>query len=237
MGRRTFKRPVQGGCLECHVTSIVPVSSDATANRFDPASLVPGIGCTACHGPGEAHVAAERAVGAGHGKAADPMILNPVRFSRERQIDMCALCHSGIQRMALQAAFSYIPGEPLTRYFAPLPGADEGRPDVHGNQVGLLERSRCFRSSPQMTCSTCHDVHTTGAPIEAYAKRCQTCHEWQRCGVAHQLGASIQNKCISCHMPLERTEAIISVTAGQKVQATMRTHWIKVYPPTSTAAQ
>ncbi len=236
-GTADFHRPVQAGCLECHVTGIVPVSSDATANRFDRASLVPGIGCRSCHGPGEAHVAAERTSAATHRKAADPMILNPARFSRERQMDMCALCHSGIQRVALQPAFSYVPGEPLARYFAPLPGADQDRPDVHGNQVGLLERSRCFRSSAQMTCSTCHDVHTTGAPVEAYAQRCLTCHQWQSCGVAHKLGASIQNKCIGCHMPLQQTEAIISVTAGQKVQATMRTHWIKVYAPESTAAQ
>ncbi len=236
-GTADFHRPVQPGCLECHVTSIVPVSPDATANRYDRASLVPGIGCRACHGPGEAHIATERTAATGHGKAVDPMILNPGRFSRERQMDMCALCHSGIQRVALQPAFSYVPGSPLTRYFSSLPGADQGRPDVHGNQVGLLERSQCFRSSEQMTCSTCHDVHTTGEPIEAYAQRCLRCHQWQSCGVAHKLGVSIQSKCIGCHMPLQKTEAIVSVTAGKQVQATMRTHWIKVYRPEDAAAQ
>ena len=236
-GTADFRRPVQAGCLECHVTSITSLSSDATANRYERASLVTGIGCRTCHGPSEAHVAAEQAAARSRVKVADPMILNPARFSRDRQIDMCALCHSGIQRTALQPAFSYVPGQPLAHYFGSFPGSDQDRPDVHGNQVGLLERSRCFRSSAEMTCSTCHDVHTSGQSLEAYAKRCLTCHQWQNCGEAEKLGASIQSKCIGCHMPLQQTDAIISVTAGQRVQATMRTHWIKVYAADSKTRQ
>ena len=235
-GTADFRRPVQPGCLECHATAVTPLSVDASANSYERESLVPGIGCRTCHGPGDAHVVAERNAALTHAHLTDTAILNPAHFTRERQLDLCAVCHSGIQRVALMPAFSYVPGSPLAKFFHSLPGADQDRPDVHGNQVGLLERSRCFRSSPQMTCSTCHNVHTTGQPVEAYAKTCLTCHQWQSCGEAHRLGAAIQGKCIGCHMPLQQTSAIVSVTAGEQVQATMRTHWIKAYgsnPPVS----
>lgn len=235
-GTADFHRPVQPGCLECHATAIQALSSESTTNSYEPHSFVAGISCETCHGAGAKHVAAETlAAASGVKKASDPGILNPAHFARDRQLDLCAVCHSGIQRTELAPAFSYVPGEPLARYFTPLPGADTDRPDVHGNQVGLLKRSRCFLSSPQMTCSTCHDVHTTGQPLEAYARKCLTCHQWQSCGEAHRIGPSIASQCIGCHMPLQQTNAIISVTAGQRVQATMRTHWIKVYKTGSSA--
>ena len=236
-GTADFGRPVQPGCLECHVTKIVPLSADATANAYARGSLVAGIGCATCHGPGEAHVAAETAAAARGGKAESTGILNPARFSRDRQVDLCALCHSGLQRKELTAAFRYVPGEPLSRYFESVSTAVEDRPDVHGNQVGLLQRSRCFAQSDTMTCSTCHDVHTVGQPVAAYAPRCLSCHTWQSCGESHRLGASIQTRCIDCHMPVQETNAIVSVTAGARVQARMRTHWIKVYAAQDAKAQ
>ena len=228
-GTADYKRPVQPGCLECHATAAVALSADAGTNSYQRASLVYGISCETCHGAGGAHVAAEKAASAQGGKAAEAGILNPAKFSRERQLDLCALCHSGIQRSALQPAFTYVPGQALGDFYKPLPGAEQGRPDVHGNQVGLLERSRCFRESDGMTCSTCHNVHTVEQPAASYSPRCLTCHTWQSCGEAHRLGAAIQKNCINCHMPVQATEAIVSTTAGERIQASMRTHWIRVY--------
>jgi len=43
----------------------------------------------------------------------------------------------------------------------------------------------------------------------------------------------IVNRCIDCHMPVEKTNVIVSETAGQVVQAKMRNHWIKVYESVS----
>jgi hypothetical protein len=40
----------------------------------------------------------------------------------------------------------------------------------------------------------------------------------------------IENRCIDCHMPIEETGVIASETAGHVVHATMRNHWIKIYP-------
>lgn len=228
-GTADFKRPVQPGCLECHATFALALSTDA-GNSYERSSLVYGISCETCHGPGQAHVAAERSAATqGTRGAQDAAILNPAHFSRDRQIDLCALCHSGIQRTALAPAFSYVPGQPLSTFYKPANDSEQTRPDVHGNQVGLLERSRCFRASPDMTCSTCHDVHSAEKPAASYSPRCLSCHRWQSCGEAHRIGAAIQADCITCHMPVQPTEAIVSTTAGARIQASMRTHWIKVY--------
>ncbi len=138
-----FSRAIYPRCLECHTTAITPLSSDPLSNHYDKSSLVLGISCETCHGQGKKH----------------PSILNPAKFSRDRQVDLCALCHSGGQREELEPAFTYLPGQPLDSYLKPNPGDAADQPEVHGNQVGLLKRSRCYLSSPTMSCSTCHDVH------------------------------------------------------------------------------
>jgi hypothetical protein len=225
-GTAEFSRPVNPACLECHASYIRALSSDPATNRYDRKSLVPGISCENCHGPGANHVRQElRHESAGKG----PLILNPGKFSRDLQVELCAECHNGIQRESLKPAFSYIPGKPLKEFFKPLPTPEVAHPDVHGNQVGLLQRSKCYRSSAQMSCSTCHDVHKTGQSLESYSLKCLSCHQWQSCGMAGKLGHQIANKCIDCHMPSEETNVIVSQTAGQVVHAKMRNHWIKVY--------
>ena len=226
-GTVDFSRPVNPGCLECHASYIQPLSTDPTTNHYDRTSLVTGITCERCHGPGAEHIARQRDGTAG---TAGQAILNPARFSRDRQVDLCALCHNGIRRETIAPAFSYVPGQPLSNYFKPLPVSTAEHPDVHGNQVGLLERSRCYLSSPQMSCSTCHDVHALERPAAAYSERCLNCHRWQSCGVSKRLGHAITNNCIDCHMPVEQTNVIVSETEDRIVQASMRNHWIKVYP-------
>lgn len=226
-GSANFSRPVNPGCLECHASFIQPLSTDPFTNRYDRASLVTGITCEYCHGPGEEHIARQKA---GTARSRGEAILNPATFPRDRQVDLCALCHNGVNREATAPAFSYVPGRPLSDYFKPLPMTASDRPDVHGNQVGLLQRSRCYLSSPQMSCSTCHDVHSVERPAAAYSERCLGCHQWQSCGVAKKLGHQITKNCIDCHMPVQPTNVIVSETADDVVRATMRNHWIKVYP-------
>jgi cytochrome c553 len=229
-GSVDFSRPVNPGCLECHATYIRPLTQDPTTNRYDRDSLVTGISCERCHGPGAKHVTSQKAGSAS--ASTGQSILNPAKFSRDRQVDLCALCHNGIQREATAAAFSYIPGKSLSDYFKPMEVKSAEHPDVHGNQVGLLQRSRCYLSSPNMTCSTCHDVHAKEQPAAAYSSKCLTCHQWQSCGVSKTMGHSIASNCIDCHMPAEPTSVIVSETANKVVRATMRNHWIKVYPDT-----
>ena len=224
-GTMSFSRAVTPRCLECHATYIEPRSPDPLTNEYDPASLVTGISCERCHGPGASHISLHQAkVPAGE------TILNPARFSRDRQVDLCALCHNGIRTDELVAAFSYVPGKALDNYLRPNEGEVAAHPDVHGNQVGLLEKSRCYLSSPSMSCSTCHNIHQPERAAAAYSDRCLTCHQVESCGMAKTMGHKIAENCIDCHMPVEPTNAIASETAGQVIRPKMRNHWIKVYP-------
>jgi hypothetical protein len=226
-GTADFSRPVNPGCLECHATYVRPLSNDTLTNSYDKQTLVTGISCETCHGPGAEHVA-RYSNGAMH--PADSAILNPAKFSRDRQVDACAYCHNGIQRQALTAAFSFVPGRPIADFFKPLPTEAAAHPDVHGNQVGLLQRSRCYLSSPEMSCATCHNPHAPEKAPASYSTACLKCHQWTSCGESKRLGPSIAKNCIDCHMPVEPTNVIASETAGEVVRAKMRNHWIKVYP-------
>lgn len=227
-GPPVFDRPASPRCLECHVTYLEPLSPDPADNRYERATLVPGISCEVCHGPGALHAEQHRLGGAT--VLSTEAIGNPTHFSRDRQIDMCALCHNGAQQTLLGEAFSYKPGQPLSEYLKSNPADDLPRPDVHANQVELLKRSRCYLNSPQMSCSTCHQVHAPERAAASYSPRCLTCHRVESCGMEKKLGAKIADNCIDCHMPVLRTDAIISQTGGKVIRTQMRTHWIKVYP-------
>lgn len=228
-GTANFARRVDPRCLECHTTYIKPLSRDPQTNFYDKTSLVTGISCESCHGPGEEHIALEKSSSAMK-ETGESDILNPAKFDRERRVDQCALCHNGTQREEVAPAFSYFPGRPLDDYLAPNPMDTVEHPDVHGNQVGLLKRSRCYLTSPLMTCSTCHNVHAPELTIAQYSSRCLTCHQWKTCGVASKLGSSIRRNCIDCHMPMEQTNSVVSETAGRALRTTIRNHWIKIYP-------
>lgn len=234
-GTADFSRPVYPRCLECHVTYIKALSADPRTNSYDKESLVTGIFCETCHGPGAEHIERQNARPASKEGSAEQAILNPAKFSRDRQVDLCALCHNGIQRDEVKPAFSYIPGKPLDDYLTPNPVDAVMHPDVHGNQVGLLKKSRCYLSSPAMTCSTCHDVHAPERAAAAYSDRCLSCHRWESCGMSKKMGRKIANNCIDCHMPLQPTSAIVLERAV--VRPTLRSHWIKVYPEPGNSSE
>ncbi len=230
-GTMVFSRAVVPRCMECHATFIQARSADPLSNKYDPASLMTGIACERCHGPGQAHIAREQANQ--NKPPADPSlsaILNPAKLSRDRQVDLCALCHNGIRSEELVPAFSYVPGKSLDSYLHPSEGDLAEHPNVHGNQVGLLEKSRCYLSSPNMSCSTCHDVHQPERAAGTYSDRCLSCHRVESCGRFKTMGQKIAENCIDCHMPVQSTNAIVSETAGQVIRPKMRNHWIKVYP-------
>jgi Cytochrome c554 and c-prime len=225
-GLANFERTIPPRCLECHASFIRTTAPGTFDNHYDRASLVPGVSCETCHGPGQEHIARHSA---GSRPPTGQAILNPAVFSRDRQIDLCALCHNGIERPQVGPAFSYLPGQPLDSYLKPNPMDNTTRPDVHGNQVGLLKRSRCFLSSTNMTCTTCHDVHTPDRDAASYSGRCLQCHQVTSCGMYKTMGEQIAKNCIDCHMPLLRTSAILASQGNETIGTKIRTHWIKVY--------
>ena len=135
-----------------------------------------------------------------HGSAEQhPGIRNPAHLGRDGEIDVCGTCHSGMD--------------------------SDVKADVHGNQVGLLRRSRCFQNSPAMTCATCHNVHRVERNLAALSVNCVKCHAEQKCKLASQ-----SNNCIDCHMPKQDSQAITFRSAGKLMAQSYRTHTIGIYP-------
>jgi Cytochrome c554 and c-prime len=224
-GVANFQRPINSRCLECHGTYFE--SQAPPINRFNQAGFVLGITCEKCHGPGREHAQRESSKSAA---TSDSAILNPSRFPRDRQIDLCAWCHAG-HGEPLSPSFSYIPGESLDKYLD-LPKPDPNAPiDVHGDQVELLKKSRCFQSS-SMTCLTCHDVHTSQRDPIAFSQRCLSCHKPDTAAFPKADHLATSN-CISCHMPMQETNLIVFNWKGTKVKPQVRNHWIKIYPELS----
>jgi Cytochrome c554 and c-prime len=223
-GRANFNRPVGPRCFECHATWIEAQPDLGVVNRYDSTGAILGITCERCHAGGREHVARERSVlRAARGLA----IVNPARLTRERQMDACAQCHGGLGNPILPA-FTYVAGHRLADFVTLTPPPPGGTVDVHGNQVALLQRSRCYQQS-QMTCVTCHDVHATQRDTKQLSGKCLTCHQEQSCKLFPVQGHALAGRCVDCHMPVQSSNLIVSALEGQAKQAQVRSHWIKVY--------
>ena len=174
-------------CFGCHSTA-------ASANQhFDPARLVPGVSCEACHGPGAQHVAA---MNLAQGASSPTFIMNPARLGPVASVDYCGACH----RTAVDVSLMKLTGILTLRFPA-----------------YRLERSRCWgKGDARLTCSACHDPHQSlGRDPGAYDRNCVACHRAGRVGpdTAHRPEAGVargrngrvcpvaQKNCVSCHMP------------------------------------
>ena len=223
-GVMDFGRPISPRCLECHASFFESRSDPSAVNRYNKTNYTLGISCEKCHGPGQEHVARQHSELT---KSSGQAIVNLTKLPRARQLEVCGLCHGGlgIQKVA---AFSYVPGQPLADYVHLKSPEPNEAIDSHGNQVALLERSRCFQSSA-MTCSTCHNVHLTQRNAAAFSGNCLACHKKTSCGMYFKKGDRIAENCIDCHMPKLTSNLIVSTYEGKKAQPQVRAHWIKVY--------
>jgi len=223
-GEIDFARVIVPRCLECHSTSF-KLKQERRALQYSRDYEL-GVACEKCHGDGNRHVQYQASHPA---EVSGKYIINPARFSRERKLDNCALCHSGL-REQLRPPFSYQPGERLDDYLLPHSDRDAPIPDVHGDQVGLLRRSKCFRSSTTLSCSTCHDVHRPQRDLAPFASKCLGCHQIGQHPMAAKIGARMITSCIDCHMPNQRSHAIQINTPTTQSALSFRTHAIGIYP-------
>ena len=228
-----FFKQVHGECMECHGTYASVTQREDGTTIFDSASIVYGIGCERCHGPGAAHVAWHT----DHpGEQAGKYILNARRLDRQQRLDACALCHSGFRKERLPS-FSFTVGDTLDNYStAGYDTADVATLDVHGNQYGLLTASQCFRRSDQLDCSSCHDPHTDEyGKMEVFSRRCMNCHNGtslHSCTFQPVIKMRLTTNCIDCHMPALPSGVITLRVSGQDhpVHDLVRTHRVAVYP-------
>lgn len=241
-----FDRKIMKECFGCHSSNIssryVTTKSSENytfmgmevENFMNKNTLIYGIDCERCHGPAKEHVQA-------HLKFPDlKKAQNMVAFgslNRQQRIDACALCHSGNSKSRLKSRFQYKPGESLSDYFNENPNSrDTLKIDVHGNQLGLLSQSKCFKKSPTMDCISCHNPHQDKPQNDiSYSKICMSCHQEAK-HTALTLNtiskSKLANNCVECHMPQQDSKAI-SFQQSRNAPVTsysLRTHKIGIYP-------
>ncbi len=201
-GQMPDELPADPNCLHCHATD-VQAALPTARNRFPGAPFEQGgIGCSACHGNPSAHLAQ-------HGNGP---ILNPGKLSPARRDSACIQCH-------LEGdAVVYRPGRSLAQFQPGDDLADFAVYFVKARQPGVtaratsqyeaLLRSACKRASgDQLTCTTCHDPHSSPSPaerVEYFRARCLTCHTAAGMAAHHPE----QRDCATCHMPTRSTSDI-----------------------------
>jgi Flp pilus assembly protein TadD len=236
-----FTRTVNHKCMFCH-NAYPNVSPERARQGWDhdvrfPKQLPLGIDCQRCHGPGSEHVRATKA--GGSLPQVRNSIVNPSRLSPERQLDVCMQCHLETTTFRLPESYrrfgrgfySYRPGEPLGDYIvhfdhAPGTGRDDKFEIV--SAAYRLRKSACFlKSDGRLTCTRCHNPHTTIAldkRVDHYRRRCLGCHS-SNAATSHKPMATDfrASDCVACHMPSRRTEDVVHVV--------MTDHWIQRQSP------
>jgi predicted CXXCH cytochrome family protein len=188
-------------CLECHVTDYAK-GYDAATGGYASRWTELGVGCEACHGPGQAHVGVHTA---GHG-------VDPYRAAGARRgvAESCAPCHG----LRVVIADGYVPGSDLADHFD---FALLDAPDFHadGQLRGEAYEWTSFRQSRMaaegVTCGDCHTPHAGTLRRDGDAL-CLQCHEPRLAAPAHTRheAGSAGSACVGCHMPqvtfMERDE-------------------------------
>ncbi|HET9430711.1 MAG TPA: multiheme c-type cytochrome [Chitinophagaceae bacterium] len=236
-GRVVFNRPITSRCLECHTTYAEKLPGKGKAqDEFDQTGILYGVDCEKCHGPSAGHVEyhSQRPGDTGNAK----YIINPSSLTRQQNLDLCMLCHGG-RLTRTKPSFSYQVGDKLTDYFIrDTIGTSPLNIDVHGNQYGLLQASKCFKAS-EMDCGSCHNVHENEkGNIAVFSQRCLSCHSGEHkktCKMTEAIGPGITRNCIDCHMPAQQSHSIAVMIQGSSTPtaALLRTHFIKIYPEES----
>ncbi|MDB5389967.1 MAG: mtrA [Planctomycetaceae bacterium] len=211
-------------CLECHTTYFEHVAG--TENEYHRESILPGVTCENCHGPGREHVDHHRT----HPGLKEAFaIVHPGHLSRERQMDLCAQCHSPALHHR-DKLLSYRPGDDLDKHFRSL--TIEGIENDHvANQTKYLRRSKCFQGSDSLTCHTCHDPHRSTDPKVA-GDACAKCHQPTACHAHERLPVAVRGQCVDCHMPNYYRVAVKFRIADDEYVFPMRPreHRIGIYP-------
>jgi len=236
--------PALPGCLSCH-TSNAQSPAPGTENKYTlPLFAHAGITCERCHGPGAAHA---NAAGT---------IVNPAKLSAERRDAICMQCHLegnvAIEQPGRHLA-DFRPGENLSDYVHYYLYVDEGAQKLRAlGQSEALALSVCKRKSGDaMSCTSCHDPHSSPRAEERvsyYCGKCLACHAEAFAAKHH----AKQPDCTSCHMPRTNSADVAHTQATdhrilrlpplmplQGVQSSTAAHLVRFPPgpPAQASAQ
>ena len=227
-------RPIRDACLKCHVTFAKRQEPSRQGNQFDREQMIYGVDCERCHRPSAKHVKYHRK----NPEEVEPQFMMKFdSLSRLQRLDVCAQCHSGLRERILQGnSFSFLSGGILDEYVqnASQPPAN-GKLDVHGNQYGLLTRSKCFKETSTMDCNTCHDTHKNQrGQAENFNLKCISCHSVGsvECDANETEVNHMSNNCIACHMPVSPSQAMtVQLNEKDSLETSfyIRTHLIGIY--------
>jgi predicted CXXCH cytochrome family protein len=201
-------------CIGCHTTGYNPETNEFTEV---------GIGCEACHGPGEKHVSS---------RSRDD-IINPARLEAERSTEICGACHfrGKDARGETDYAKGFLPGEAGVKYFTPLvptPGEEteeffaDGAAKKHHQQYQDYIQSAHYRAD--VTCADCHESHMAMNEV----------------GELPLKEGSLNDLCISCHrtggsaFPLETPidlDVYMPIRATSASEPDIRSHTFKQDQP------
>jgi len=187
--------PVDPGCLHCHASDVADSLPDAR-NHYAGAPIASGgIHCSACHGDASAHVASK-------GRIA---IVKPDALLPVRRDSICLNCHlegeTAIDRLGKKDE-DFRPGDNLFEYATFfVDRTEKGSGGRATSQWEALLQSECKKKSgDRMTCTTCHDPHSSPAPEERvmfYRQRCLQCHGEGSFAARHHPDTL---DCTGCHM-------------------------------------
>jgi tetratricopeptide (TPR) repeat protein len=164
-------------CAACHATGYEK-NYDPKTRRYASTQAEIGVGCEACHGPGEAHVGWAKNSSRQSGERGLTGKSFTVGFDAENaetEIQQCAACHA--RREPLGAA-SPLPGTPFHDAY----NLGLLRDGLYHADGAILDEVFVYGSFLQskmyakgVRCSDCHDPHSAELKLEGNAV-CTQCH-------------------------------------------------------------
>jgi predicted CXXCH cytochrome family protein len=190
-----FNLPQNAECMRCHMNG-TQVEDPGTRNHYKGLPFLHGgIACEDCHGDTSAHLS----------RGAKGPILKLAKLDADRQASVCLLCHLegdvNVEHRG-KSVMDYKPGGRIADYISYFVRANSRATKRGVSQVEGLSLSMCKRASgDKMSCTTCHDPHSTPSAEERTAffrAKCLTCHTDAKYANTH---FKTTPDCTSCHMP------------------------------------
>jgi tetratricopeptide (TPR) repeat protein len=190
-------------CAECHNTR-VKKNYDAATDSYHTTMAGMSVGCEACHGPLQKHLAWQQA----HPKstAPDPTV---VPLSPERTLGMCGSCHS----RSTDLTGDFQPGDSFYDHYSleVLSPARRWYPDGQVTdedyEFASFLGSKMYQAG--VTCLDCHPRDVNKPQLKGN-DQCMRCHNGgypkalviDPAGHSHHKLADKGGECVGCHLPV-----------------------------------
>lgn len=209
-------------CADCHSTNLVK-GYNSSSNTFKTTWSEINVGCEACHGPGQQHLAwadnadqqklQDSSMGLDyllHDRKGVSWVMDPdtgtaerrPAASNNREIGVCAACHSrrGILKPGIESDGSFLD------HYRPALLTDflyhtDGQIKEEVYVWGSFAQSKMQAAG--VTCSDCHEPHSLNLRAEQQ-QVCSQCHlPTKYASIEHHKHAvgSTGANCLDCHMP------------------------------------